>query len=202
MQTPDRNLFAHSGAITAIDRAAVLGQKPLTIWLTGLSASGKSTLAYALEAALLASGKACYVLDGDNVRQGLNKDLGFSDADRAENIRRVAEVARLMNEAGLIVITAFISPFEVDRTLAKAVIGDARFVEVYLSTPIEVCEARDPKGLYQKARAGRLAEFTGVSQVYEVPDAPDISIDSSHFSVHDAVGELMGFLEQRSFGAR
>ena len=197
MQTPDRNLFAHSGAITAIDRAAVLGQKPLTIWLTGLSASGKSTLAYALEAALLASGKACYVLDGDNVRQGLNKDLGFSDEDRAENIRRVAEVARLMNEAGLIVITAFISPFAADRALAKTVIGADRFVEVYLNTSIEVCEARDPKGLYKKARAGRLGQFTGVSQVYEAPESPDVLIDSGVSAVEESVSRLLTSLALR-----
>lgn len=197
MHTPDRNLFAHSGAITAIDRAAVLGQKPLTIWLTGLSASGKSTLAYALEAALLASGKACYVLDGDNVRQGLNKDLGFSDGDRAENIRRVAEVARLMNEAGLIVITAFISPFAADRALAKTVIGADRFVEVYLNTSIEVCEARDPKGLYQKARAGRLSQFTGISQAYEAPMAADVLIDTGLTEVRESVDQVLAYLAPR-----
>lgn len=197
MQTPDRNLFAHSGAITAIDRAAVLGQKPLTIWLTGLSASGKSTLAYALEAALLASGKACYVLDGDNVRQGLNKDLGFSDDDRAENIRRVAEVARLMNEAGLIVITAFISPFTVDRALARTVIGVDRFVEVYLNASIEVCEARDPKGLYQKARRGEVGQFTGVSQPYEVPMAADVLIDSGQSGVEESIDQVLAYLAPR-----
>lgn len=197
MHTPDRNLFSHSGAVTAIDRAAVLGQKPLTIWLTGLSASGKSTLAYALEAALLASGKACYVLDGDNVRQGLNKDLGFSDGDRAENIRRVAEVARLMNEAGLIVITAFISPFAADRALAKTVIGADRFVEVYLNTSIEVCEARDPKGLYKKARAGQLTQFTGVSQAYEAPKCADVSIDSGLSGVEESVSRLLTSLALR-----
>ena len=194
MQTPDRKLFTHAGAVTAVDRAAVLGQKPLTIWLTGLSASGKSTLAYALEEALLVSGKACYVLDGDNVRQGLNKDLGFGDADRAENIRRVAEVARLMNDAGLVVITAFISPFAKDRALAKSVIGEERFVEVYLNASLEVCEARDPKGLYRQARAGRLHQLTGVSQLYEVPVNADVSIDSGEVGIEESVNQLREYL--------
>lgn len=191
MDAPDRNLFAQRGAVSANDRATGLGQNPLTIWLTGLSASGKSTLAYALEAALIADGRACYVLDGDNVRQGLNKDLGFSDADRAENIRRVAEVARLMNDAGLVVITAFISPFAADRAQAKEIIGQDRFVEVYLDTPLEVCEARDPKGLYKKARTGMMMNFTGISQPYEPPISPDLLIDSSNTSVQDGLQLLM-----------
>ena len=179
MPLSDNKLFAQAGGVTAIDRAAVLGQEPLTIWLTGLSASGKSTLAYALEKSLIDEEKACFVLDGDNVRQGLNKDLGFSDVERSENIRRIAEVAKLMNEAGLIVITAFISPFAADRSLAKSIIGADRFLEVYLSTPLDVCERRDTKGLYEQARSGNLLDFTGISQIYEVPSSPDLKIDTT-----------------------
>lgn len=164
-----------------------------TIWLTGLSASGKSTLAYALEQDLRLQGRACYVLDGDNVRRGLNTDLGFSEADRTENIRRVAEVARLMNDAGLVVITALISPFAADRTLAKSIIGEDRYFEVYLSTPIEFCEARDTKNLYKKARLGQIDNFTGVSQVYEVPAAPDLTLDAA---IMDA-NEILSVVKHR-----
>ena len=173
--------------VAAVDRAAILGQEPLTIWFTGLSASGKSTLAYALEKSLIDDEKACFVLDGDNVRQGLNKDLGFSEIDRSENIRRIAEVAKLMNEAGLIVITAFISPFAADRVLAKNIIGSERFLEVYLSTPINVCEQRDNKGLYKRARFGALANFTGISQAYEAPSMPDMVIDTSSMEINQAL---------------
>ena len=155
-----------------------MGQSPKTIWLTGLSASGKSTLAYALEYQLMSMGKACYVLDGDNVRHGLNKDLGFSAESRTENIRRIAEVAKLMNDAGLIVITAFISPLRSDRQMARDIIGED-FREVYVSTNIDVCESRDPKGLYAKARAGLVSDFTGVSAPYESPETPDLRIDTS-----------------------
>ena len=154
-------------------------QKGLTIWFTGLSASGKSTLAYALEGSLKKAGKLCCVIDGDQIRQGLNRDLGYSAADRQENIRRVAEMARVMNDAGLIVICALISPMIADRAMAKAIIGHSSFIEVYVSTPLAVCEARDPKGLYLKARSGILMDFTGVSSAYEVPINPDLQIDTS-----------------------
>lgn len=187
MSSSDRNLFPQAAMVAAVDRAAILGQEPLTIWLTGLSASGKSTLAYALEKSLIDDEKACFVLDGDNVRQGLNKDLGFSEIDRSENIRRIAEVAKLMNEAGLIVITAFISPFAADRALAKNIIGSERFLEVYLSTPINVCEQRDNKGLYKRARFGALANFTGISQAYEAPSMPDMVIDTSSMEINQAL---------------
>jgi adenylyl-sulfate kinase len=136
----------HDGHVQPEDRRHLLGQRPLTVWLTGLSASGKSTLAFALERRVVDIGHACYVLDGDNIRHGLNKDLGFSHQDRTENIRRIAEVARLMNNAGLIVITAFISPYRDDRQLARAIVGAENFAEVYVNTPIETCEARDPRG--------------------------------------------------------
>jgi adenylylsulfate kinase len=155
------NIVWHEGKITKLQRQSLLCQTPSTLWLTGLSASGKSTLAYALEHTLVNAGKHCYVLDGDNIRHGLNSGLGFSQQDRHENIRRISEVAKLINDAGLIVITAFISPLREDRQMARAIIGEAYFKEVYVSTAIDVCESRDPKGLYAKARAGEVKEFTG-----------------------------------------
>jgi adenylylsulfate kinase len=184
----------HGGQVCQAERQKLLGQQPVTVWLTGLSASGKSTLAFALERALVDQGRACYVLDGDNVRHGLNRDLGFSHEDRTENIRRIAEVARLMNDAGLIVITAFISPYCSDRSAAREVIGAMRFREVFVSTSLSVCESRDPKGLYSKARAGKVVEFTGVSSPYEVPDLPDLAIDTTQISVDDAVLQLVSLV--------
>ena len=175
-------------------RATRLRQKPATLWFTGLSASGKSTLAYALESVLFQQGHACAVLDGDNLRRGLNRDLGFADADRAENVRRVAEVAALMNDAGLIVITALISPCAADRACAKAVIGAHRFLEIYLDTPLCICEARDPKGLYQKARTGGIAQFTGISQKYEAPTHADLRINTHALGVSECVARVMSLL--------
>lgn len=191
------NLTWHHATATADDRARVFGQRPATIWLTGLSGSGKSTLACALEIALLDTGKFAYVLDGDNVRHGLNRDLGFSHADRSENIRRIAEVAHLMNEAGLIVISAFISPYRDDRDLARRIVGNARFVEVHLATPIATCEARDPKGLYARARRGEIADFTGVSAPYEAPEAPEIRIDTTDCAPDAATGIVVDYLRPR-----
>lgn len=162
----------------------------ITIWLTGLSASGKSTLACALEGHLKLTSRACCVLDGDLLRNGLNRDLGFSSADRKENIRRVAEMAKVMNDAGLIVICALISPLVADRAMAKEIIGDTSFVEVYVSTPLAVCEARDPKGLYLRARSGDLLEFTGVSAVYEAPPYPDLMIDTSVDSLEMSLDKI------------
>lgn len=181
----------HGGQVTHEDRQALMGQRPLTIWLTGLSAAGKSTLAFSLEKALTANGRFCYVLDGDNVRHGLNQNLGFTAEDRAENIRRVAEVARLMNDAGLIVITAFISPYRADRELARQIIGPDCFREVYVSTPLAVCESRDPKGLYGKARAGKVLEFTGVSSPYEPPDRPALILDTAQLALEGAIAQLL-----------
>lgn len=188
------NIFWHSGKISPEFRQALFGQRPATIWLTGLSGSGKSTLAYELEKKLLMEGRACVVLDGDNIRHCLNKDLGFSAADRHENIRRTAEVARLMNEAGLMVITAFISPYREDRELARTIIGDSRFIEVYLSAEVAVCEARDPKGLYAKARSGQIPEFTGISSPYEAPLCPTLALDTGALSLEDAAQELLRHL--------
>ena len=181
----------HNGHVQTGDRSHLLGQRPITVWLTGLSASGKSTLAFALERRLVDIGYACYVLDGDNIRHGLNRDLGFSHQDRTENIRRIAEVARLMNNAGLIIITAFISPYRKDRQLAREIVGAEYFVEVYVNTPIETCEARDPKGMYKRARAGQISGFTGVNDPYESPGTPDLTINTSLASPSECTGQLL-----------
>ena len=182
------------GLVSRERREALLRQRGTTIWLTGLSGSGKSTLAKALEVKLVEAGHPCSVLDGDNLRHGLNRDLGFSPEDRSENIRRVAEVARLMNDAGLIVVTAFISPYAKDREMSREIIGEDRFAEVHLSTSIEVCESRDPKGLYRKARAGALPEFTGISAPYEAPASPRLALDTGVLSVEESVARLLGLL--------
>jgi adenylylsulfate kinase len=168
-----------------------------TVWLTGLSGAGKTTVALALAQALKAQGRAVAVLDGDQLRHGLNRDLGFSPEDRHENIRRTAEVARLMNTAGLTVIAAFISPYRTDRAMAAAIIGEAHFVEVHVSTPVAECEARDPKGLYAKARAGQLAQFTGVSAPYEAPLSPALSLDTQVLALEESVARLCRHLQQR-----
>lgn len=167
----------HRSAVSRADRAGQKAQKPVCIWLTGLSGSGKSTMANALEQALFAAGYHTMLLDGDNVRQGLCKDLGMTDRDRSENIRRVAELAKLMTEAGLIVITAFISPFRQDRQMARALFAPGEFVEVYVNTSLAVCQQRDPKGLYKKAVAGLIKDFTGISSPYEAPGQPEILLD-------------------------
>jgi len=195
-QSPASRLVWHAGQVSPADRAALLGQQPRTLWLTGLSAAGKSTLAFALERELHDRGRACTVLDGDNVRHGLNRNLGFSAADRRENIRRIAEVARLMNDAGLIVITAFISPWRADRAAARAIIGAECFLEVYVSTPLAVCEARDPKGFYGQARRGELLEFTGVSSPYEPPANADLTLDTAQLSQAEAVEQLARLLSR------
>lgn len=189
-------LVAHEGYVQLSERIALLGHQPKTVWMTGLSASGKSTLAYALERVLIDEGRACYVLDGDNVRMGLNRDLGFTAEDRAENIRRIAEVARLMNDAGLIVIAAFICPLLADRKIASDIIGASLFREVYVSTSLAVCESRDPKGMYAKARTGALPHFTGVSSPYEVPPNPDLSIDTNTTPIGNALLALRKLVSQ------
>ncbi len=185
------------GKVTAEERARLLRQRPATAWLTGLSGSGKSAIAAELEKRLIEAGHGCFVLDGDNVRHGLNCDLGFSPGDRKENIRRVAEVAKLFNDAGLIVITAFISPYREDRGAAREIIGKDRFLEVYLSASVEVCEQRDPKGLYARARAGQIAEFTGISAPYEPPVAPELTLDTGASSLDQSVATLFDYLSDR-----
>ncbi len=178
-------------------RANSLGQRPVTLWFTGLSGSGKSTLANALEKALCTAGKHTMLLDGDNIRMGLNKDLGFREEDRIENIRRIAEVSKLMNEGGLIVLTAFISPYRSDRQNAKAIIGEDNFIEIYVSTPLEECEKRDVKGLYKKAREGEIPNFTGISSPYEIPENADVVIDTSRYSMEDAVAAILKEVQKR-----
>ena len=185
------NLTWHEMDVSRELRAKQKDQNPKTIWLTGLSGAGKSTLVNELEKRLFAEGKHTMVLDGDNVRMGLNKDLGFKEPDRIENIRRIAEVAKLMNDAGLIVLTSFISPFVRDRRSAREVVGDDSFIEVYVSTSIEECEKRDVKGLYKKARAGEIPNFSGISSPYEVPEHPDITIDTTGQTVEESVEYLM-----------
>jgi adenylyl-sulfate kinase len=188
------NLTWQASKVGLVERERLFGQRPVTVWLTGLSGSGKSTLAFELERRLVAEGRACFVLDGDNVRHGLNRDLGFSPSARRENIRRVAEVARLFNEAGLIVVTAFISPYREDRSAARAIIGEDRFVEAYLAADLRTCEARDCKGLYARARAGEIAEFTGVSAPYEAPESPQLMVDTATQRVDAATAEVLRFL--------
>lgn len=190
------NLTWQDSDITKEIREKRMGQQSAALWFTGLSGSGKSTLANALEIKLTAMGKHTMLLDGDNIRMGLNRDLGFSEEDRTENIRRIAEVAKLMNDAGLIVLTSFISPFARDREMARSIIGKD-FVEIYVSTPLEECERRDVKGLYKKARSGELPEFTGISSPYEVPEEPEIQIDTSQYAVEEAAELLIKQLQKQ-----
>ena len=171
------NIVWHEYAVNKDVRAELKNQQARVIWLTGLSGSGKSTIANLLEQKLVAAGKHTYLLDGDNVRHGLCGDLGFSDKDRVENIRRISEVAKLFVDAGTIVLTAFISPFRADRDYCRQILGAAEFIEVFIDTPLDVCEARDPKGLYKKARAGDIPHFTGIDSAYEAPQAPEIQLD-------------------------
>lgn len=193
----EENLQWHNMDITRGLRAERLGQTPGTIWLTGLSGSGKSTIVNELEKRLFMAGRHTMLLDGDNVRMGLNKNLGFKEQDRIENIRRVAEVAKLMNDAGLVVLTSFISPFEADRQKARRIIGEEAFIEIYVSTPLEECEKRDVKGLYKKARRGEIPNFSGVSSAYEVPVNPEIIIDTTGKSVEECVDYIMEQLEKK-----
>jgi bifunctional enzyme CysN/CysC len=188
-----KNIMKSDSLVSAADRQSLLSQKGATLWLTGLSGSGKSTIARQLERELIDMGHACYILDGDNIRHGLNKDLGFAMEDRTENIRRIAEVARLFNEAGLIVITAFISPYRADRDAARTVIGNG-FVEVFVDTPIAVCEQRDPKGLYKKARTGEIQQFTGISDPYEAPEKPELVLPTAELSAEQSVDVIIAKL--------
>jgi len=185
------NIVWHEYKITEQDRAKQKSQKPVLLWFTGLSGSGKSTIANAVEAKLFEFGCHSYLLDGDNVRHGLCKDLGFSDEDRIENIRRVGEVAKLMVDSGLIVISAFISPFRSDRALVRELLEEGRFIEVFIDTPLEVCEQRDPKKLYEKARKGLIKNFTGIDSEYEVPKHPEIHIKTDEASVDACAGQVL-----------
>lgn len=193
------NVYWHDGEVTRADRAKLLGQKGATIWFTGLSGSGKSTVAVALEKALFAQGRLSYRLDGDNVRLGINKNLGFSAEDRAENIRRIGEIAKLFVDAGVIVLSSFVSPYKADRDVVRKLhdTGGMDFIEVYVDVPLEEAEKRDPKGLYKKARAGEIKNFTGISDPYEAPEAPELVLPSHQMTLEQEVDTLLALLKQR-----
>ena len=193
------NIVWHHGVVTKEDRERVIGHKACTLWMTGLPASGKSTIAVALEKALWERGIHAYVLDGDNIRHGLSADLGFAPEDRAENIRRVGEVAALFARAGIIVITAFISPYREDRDRVRRIAPDL-FHEIHVAADLATCEQRDPKGLYRKARAGQIQEFTGISAPYEPPEAPELVVDTASQGLEACLSYLADYVE-RNFGA-
>ncbi|ROQ30519.1 adenylyl-sulfate kinase [Gallaecimonas pentaromativorans] len=190
------NLTWHQHTVDATSRAKALGQKPLVLWFTGLSGAGKSTLANGVEQALAGAGKHSFLLDGDNVRHGLCSDLGFSDSDRTENLRRVGEVARLMVDAGLIVLAAFVSPFASDRQLIRERLPQGRFFEIYVEASLEACESRDPKGLYAKARRGEIKHMTGLDSPFEVPASPDLVVNTQALSPAEAVNKVLEWLEK------
>lgn len=190
------NITWHKGVVTRADRAQILGHRGATLWFTGLSAAGKSTLAKLLEQRLCERGRLAYVLDGDNMRHGLNKDLGFSAEDRKENIRRFGEVANLFADAGVIVICALISPYRADRTKVRHMIGEEDFIEVFVQASLETCEKRDPKGLYQKARQGIIKDFTGISAPYEPPEQPEINVNTDGGDPEQNLQELILYLEK------
>ena len=189
------NITWHHGQINQADREKLLGQKGVTVWFTGLSGSGKSTVVREVEHILYERGHLAYVLDGDNIRHGLNKNLGFSPEDRNENIRRIGEVAHLFTDAGLITLTAFISPYRADRDQARVLAKDGEFIEVYVNCPLEVCEQRDPKGLFKKARAGQIKEFTGISAPYEPPENPEITVNTAEQTVTQSALIVISYLE-------
>lgn len=190
------NITWHKGNITKNDRERLLQQKGVVLWFTGLSGSGKSTLALQLEERLFEKGQLCMVLDGDNIRHGLNKNLGFSPEDREENIRRIGEVAKLFADAGLITMTAFISPYRQDRDKARALLTGGEFIEIFVKVPLDVAEERDPKGLYKKARTGEIQEFTGISAPYEEPLKPELTIDTSQLNLEKSVDTILQYLEK------
>jgi len=188
------NIVWHEHTVSKQDKQILKGHKACVLWYTGLSGSGKSTIANAVEAKLFELGKHTYTLDGDNVRHGLNGDLTFSDKDRVENIRRIGEVSKLFVDAGIIVSTAFISPFKSDRQQARDLLGDGEFIEVFIDTPIEVCEQRDPKGLYKKARAGEIKNFTGIDSSYEAPEGPEVHVKTAEQTIEESVEQIINYL--------
>ena len=190
------NIVWHHSTVTRAARAHQRGHRSAILWFTGLSGAGKSTLANAVNSALFEQGLACYVLDGDNVRHGLCSDLGFSDADREENIRRIGEVAKLFVDAGVVVLTAFVSPFQADRARARGLVEAGDFIEIHCAADLEVCESRDTKGLYAKARTGEIKEFTGISSPYEAPEHPELRIDTGRQSLEACVLQVLAYLEQ------
>ena len=195
------NITWHEGQIGRSERESVLGQRGVTIWLTGLSGSGKSTIAVAAEKALVQSGRLAYVLDGDNIRHGLNSNLGFSPDDRTENIRRIGEVSKLFTDSGVICFASFISPYRQDRDAVRAIMEPGDFIEVYVAADVETCEARDVKGLYAKARSGEIPEFTRISAPYEAPEKPELVLDTAVQSIEESVTELMAYLDRRGESA-
>ncbi len=197
--TDQQNIVWHQHQVSQQERAEHKQQRPCILWFTGLSGSGKSTLANAVERLLFEHNKHTYLLDGDNVRHGLNKGLGFSEEDRIENIRRVGEAAKLFTDAGLIVLTAFISPFAQDRAMVRERMPDGDFIEIFVDAPLEVCEQRDPKGLYKKARAGEIKDFTGIDSPYEAPESPEIRIHNDGITVEDAARIVERYLQQHRY---
>jgi adenylylsulfate kinase len=191
-----KNIIPHRSLVTKADRKKAFGHKSCVLWFTGLSGSGKSTIAVEVERQLMDRGVHTYILDGDNVRHGLNTDLGFSDEDREENIRRIGEVARLFADAGLVVITSFISPFRRDRDRVRSLLGPGEFLEIFAKCPLDICETRDPKGLYAKARAGEIVDFTGIDSPYEEPENPELVLDTGELSVEECVEQVFALLEE------
>lgn len=201
-QPKSTNIVWHPGQVTRDDRQARTGHRGCTVWFTGLSGSGKSTIAVAVEKALWDRGVGSYILDGDNIRHGLNADLGFSPEDRTENIRRIGEVAKLFTDAGVVNLTAFISPYRSDRDRVRSIMGDGDFIEVHVDCPVEECEKRDVKGLYAKARAGKIPEFTGISAPYEAPEKPELVIETAKLSEAESVAKVIAYLEKHGYVAK
>ncbi len=193
------NVVWHKASINSKDRQDILNQKPFLLWFTGLSASGKSTLANLVEQKLFSYKLKTYLLDGDNVRHGLNKDLGFDEESRVENIRRIGEVSKLFLDAGIIVLTAFISPFKSDRILVRKLFDAGQFIEIFVDSSLEVCEARDPKGMYAKARSGEIKNFTGISSPYEIPENPEIHLVNNDISLDDASNQVINYLIKSNY---
>jgi len=202
VEPKSKNIVWHHATITREDRESLFGQKGVVIWFTGLSGSGKSTLANEVEVQLFERGCHTYILDGDNIRHGLNKDLGFSPKDREENIRRIGEVAHLFSQAGIIVMTAFISPYRADRDIARKLNKEGEFLEIYCRCSLDECERRDTKGLYKKARAGQIPEFTGISAPYEEPEKPELILDTDKEPVKESAAKVIAYLEDKGIIAK
>ena len=201
-QPKSTNIVWHPGQVTRDDRQRITGHPGCTVWFTGLSGSGKSTIAVAVEKSLWDRGVRSYILDGDNIRHGLNNDLGFSPEDRTENIRRIGEVAKLFTDGGVLNLTAFISPYRSDRDRVRSIMGEGDFIEVHVDCPVEECERRDVKGLYAKARAGKIPEFTGISAPYEAPEKPEIVLETAKLSEEQSVAKVLEYLEKNGYIAK
>jgi adenylylsulfate kinase len=196
-QTKATNIVWHEGHVSRQERESLLDQRGVMVWLTGLPSSGKSTIAFTAEHALVARGRLAYVLDGDNIRHGLNKNLGFSADDRGENIRRIGEVGKLFVDCGAVALTSFVSPYRADRDAVRDLMEDGEFLEVFVDTPVEICEQRDPKGLYAKARAGEIPNFTGISDPYESPENPELVIKTASSTPEEAANAIIDMLQKR-----